>query len=88
MKCERFGKKMVEHCFKGMVRCTLVRVVGSYFFEEPTVTGANYLEVLGAFAINFKLQGIPAGGSPSPSSLVQERQSIPDAWIGRGCPTA
>ena len=79
-----------------MVRCTLLQVLGPYFFEEPTITGADYLEILGTFAIpqmrqipcseEFKQDGAPPHWSKNVRAYLDA--TFPNAWIGRGGPTA
>ena len=71
------------------------QIVGPYFFEEPTVTGANYLEMLQTYAIP-QLNRIPHlvfqqdGAAPHWSRAVRAYldDAFPDNWIGRGGPTA
>ena len=72
------------------------QIVGPYFFEEPTVTGANYLECLRTFAIpqirqipnvdEFQQDGAPPHWSLNVRDYLDA--TFPDAWIGRGGPTA
>ena len=44
-------KKLVKHCFDVWCAVHYSQIVGPYFFEEPTVTGADYLEMLRTIAI-------------------------------------
>ena len=71
------------------------QIVGPYFFEEPTVTGANYLEMLQTYAIPqlnriphlvFQQDGAPPHWSRAVRAYLDD--AFPDNWIGRGGPTA
>ena len=71
------------------------QIVGPYFFNDPTVTGANYLDMLQNYAMP-QLERIPdliyqQDGAPPHWSLDVRAyldDVFQDAWIGRGGPTA
>ena len=70
-------------------------VVGPYFFTDPTVNGANYLDMLQTYAIPaiadipdlvFQQDGAPPHWSRHVRAYLDA--TFGDAWIGRGGPTA
>ena len=86
----RFSPKVQVWCFLHHSR-----IVGPYFFSDPTVTGANYLEMLENYAYPI-IKNIPGlifqqDGAP-PHWALNVRASLdnafPGSWIGRGGPTA
>ena len=87
-----------RNCPKVNVWCGLMcdRVVGPFFFKEPTVKAANYLDMLENFVfpqinnlqpnIIFQQDGAPPHwGLHVRDALDRE---YPNRWIGRECPTS
>lgn len=83
---------------KVMVWCGMhkTKIIGPYFFSEPTVTGESYKRMLRYYAMP-KVMDLPASpifqqdGAPPHWSLAVRSYldtKLPQRWIGRGGPIA
>lgn len=92
----RTVEEVPQRSEKVMVWCGMhkSKIIGPYFFSEPTVNGENYKRMLRYFALPkvLDLPGSPIfqqDGAPPHYAIIVRRYldtKLPQRWIGRGGP--